>query len=64
MIAQPVLTALAAIPLVGEHLAIWQLLGGGVVLLGVYLVNTAQPQKETSPAKAGLVEAQNETARD
>lgn len=62
MIAQPVLTALAAIPLVGEHLAVWQLLGGGVVLLGVYLVNTAQLQKETSPAEAGLVEAQNDTA--
>ena len=53
MIAQPVLTALAAIPLVGESLSGSQWLGGGVVLLGIYLVNTAQ-EKKASPAKSGL----------
>lgn len=39
MIAQPVLTALLAIPLVGESLVPWQIAGGVVVLAGVYLVN-------------------------
>jgi drug/metabolite transporter (DMT)-like permease len=56
MVAQPVLTALAAIPLVGETLSTSQWLGGGVVLLGVYLVNTSQAKK-TSPEKTGLVSA-------
>lgn len=39
MIAQPVLTALIAIPLAGEPLSLAQLVGGATVLLGIYLVN-------------------------
>lgn len=39
MVAQPVLTALLAVPLAGEHLGIAQLLGGLVTLFGIYLVN-------------------------
>jgi drug/metabolite transporter (DMT)-like permease len=39
MIAQPVLTALIAIPLAGEPLSLAQLAGGATVLLGIYLVN-------------------------
>jgi drug/metabolite transporter (DMT)-like permease len=39
MIAQPVLTALLAIPLAGEALYPAQWLGGLVVLAGIYLVN-------------------------
>lgn len=45
MIAQPVLTALLAIPILGESLFPGQLLGGVVVLLGIFLVNTAPPQQ-------------------
>lgn len=44
MIAQPVLTALLAIPILGESLFPGQLIGGVVVLLGIFLVNTAPPQ--------------------
>jgi len=44
MIAQPVLTALLAIPVLGEALFPGQLIGGGVVLLGIFLVNTAPVQ--------------------
>jgi len=44
MIAQPVLTALLAIPILGEALFPGQLIGGGVVLLGIFLVNTAPVQ--------------------
>ncbi len=39
MIAQPVLTALLAIPFAGEFLSPAQWLGGCAVLLGIYLVN-------------------------
>jgi drug/metabolite transporter (DMT)-like permease len=43
MIAQPVLTALLAIPLIGEPLLTSQWLGGLAVLAGIYLVNRSQP---------------------
>ena len=43
MIAQPVLTALLAIPLIGEVLMTGQVLGGVMVLAGIYLVNRSQP---------------------
>ena len=39
LLAQPVLTALFAVPLLGEALAGQQLLGGAVALAGIYLVN-------------------------
>lgn len=41
MVAQPVLTALMAIPLAGEPLDFAQLLGGLAVLGGIYLLNRA-----------------------
>ncbi len=44
MIAQPVLTALLAIPVLGEALFPGQFIGGMVVLLGIFLVNTSPPQ--------------------
>lgn len=40
MVAQPVLTALLAIPFVGEALLEGQILGGAMTLVGIYLVNT------------------------
>ncbi len=42
MIAQPVLTALLAIPLLGETLQAAQWIGGLAVLAGIYLVNRSQ----------------------
>lgn len=41
LLTQAPLTALLAIPLLGEHLAPWQLAGGLMVLLGVWIVNRA-----------------------
>jgi drug/metabolite transporter (DMT)-like permease len=41
MVGQPVVTALLAIPLLGEHLAPVQWIGGAVVLAGIYLVHRA-----------------------
>ena len=42
MVAQPVLTALLAIPLEGEALLLGQILGGAAALGGIYLVNMAR----------------------
>jgi drug/metabolite transporter (DMT)-like permease len=43
LIAQPVVTALLAIPLAGEGLGAWQVLGGAGVLGGIWLVVRSQP---------------------
>lgn len=47
LLGQPVITALLSIPLLGEWLSIQQIVGGTIVLVGVYLVN-----RRTSPAQA------------
>ena len=47
MVAQPVLTALMAIPLAGEALNAAQLLGGIAVLAGIYLLNRVHAGKQT-----------------
>ncbi len=39
MLAQPVVTALLAGPLLGETLSLWQIVGGVTVLVGVYTVH-------------------------
>lgn len=48
MILQPVVTTLLAIPFFGEVPTIWQALGGGFALAGIYIVNqthhTSQPE--------------------
>ena len=51
MVAQPVLTALMAIPLAGEPLNAAQLLGGLAVLAGIYMLNRYHARRE--PALAG-----------
>ena len=43
MVAQPVLTALLAVPLMHEALLLPQVIGGALTLGGIYLVNTSQP---------------------
>ncbi len=53
MIAQPVITALMAIPLVGEGLRPGQWIGGLIVLAGIYLVNKS---RETATAPSPLDE--------
>jgi drug/metabolite transporter (DMT)-like permease len=39
MILQPIITTLLAIPLLGEIPSIWQGIGGGIALVGIYVVN-------------------------
>ena len=39
LLAQPVLTAILAIPLLGEALFPLQVIGGILVLIGIYIVN-------------------------
>ncbi len=39
LLGQPVITALLSIPLLGELLSIQQIIGGALVLAGIYLVN-------------------------
>jgi len=48
MVLQPVVTALLAIPLLDEIPTVWQGIGGGIALLGIYLVNRShQTEAET-----------------
>jgi drug/metabolite transporter (DMT)-like permease len=42
LLGQPVVTALLALPLLGETLNLWHILGGLAVLLGVYLVHRSR----------------------
>lgn len=49
MIAQPVLTALMAIPLASESLVPAQWIGGLVVLAGIYLVNRSRDSRPIQP---------------
>ncbi|HSO12889.1 MAG TPA: DMT family transporter [Anaerolineales bacterium] len=44
MVLQPVVTAILAIPFLGEIPNIWQGIGGGVALLGIYMVNQSHQQ--------------------
>ena len=55
LIGQPVVTALLAIPLLGEALRTEQWLGGLVVLVGIYLVHRSREGSEV----AGLVSTGN-----
>ena len=52
MLGQPVLTALFAIPLLGETLSPWQVVGGIAVLAGVYTVHQSRRQA-APPAREG-----------
>lgn len=47
MVLQPVVTAVLAIPLLGEVPTIWQGLGGVVALIGIYMVNLSHYRKDT-----------------
>jgi len=45
-----VITALISIPLLGEFLSLQQVIGGTVVLIGIYLVNRRSSMGGKSPA--------------
>ena len=55
MILQPVITTLLAIPLLGEIPGIWQVMGGAIALVGIYLVNRSHIQEgQETTASQGL----------
>lgn len=47
MVLQPVVTAILAIPLLGEVPNIWQGLGGVIALVGIFMVNQSHYKKDT-----------------
>lgn len=55
MVLQPVVTALLAIPLLGEIPGIWQGVGGGIALVGIYIVNRSHQQALKIPNAKMLV---------
>lgn len=44
MVLQPVVTAILAIPLLGEIPTVWQGVGGAIALIGIYMVNQSHQQ--------------------
>jgi drug/metabolite transporter (DMT)-like permease len=52
LLGQPVVTAIVAGLLLGERLSGWQILGGGMVLLGVYIVHHSR--QDVKQAAQGL----------
>jgi drug/metabolite transporter (DMT)-like permease len=49
MVLQPVVTALLAIPLLGEIPGVWQGVGGVIALVGIYVVNRSHQQTPKIP---------------
>lgn len=49
MVLQPVVTAILAIPLLKEVPNIWQVLGGGIALAGIYIINRAHHRTIKEP---------------
>jgi drug/metabolite transporter (DMT)-like permease len=45
LLGQPVITAIAAFFILGEALSTWQILGGIIVIAGIYLVNIMRLRK-------------------
>jgi drug/metabolite transporter (DMT)-like permease len=50
MILQPIVTALLAIPLLGEIPSVWQGIGGAIALVGIYVVNESHTRNRAEPA--------------
>ena len=52
MVLQPVVTALLAIPLLGEIPGIWQGVGGAIALIGIYMVNQSHNRNQLKTPNA------------
>ena len=50
MILQPIVTAVLAIPLLGEIPSIWQGIGGAIALVGIYIVNQSYNRTQLEPS--------------
>ena len=49
VVLQPIVTALLAIPLLGEIPTIWQGIGGAIALVGIYIVNQSHNRDQQGP---------------
>jgi len=52
MVLQPVVTAILAIPLLGEIPSIWQAAGGAIALIGIYMVNQSHNRNQVKTPNA------------
>jgi len=52
MVLQPVVTAILAIPLLGEIPGIWQGVGGAIALIGIYMVNQSHNRNQLKTPNA------------
>jgi len=52
MVLQPVVTAILAIPLLGEIPSIWQGTGGAIALIGIYMVNQSHNRNQVKTPNA------------
>lgn len=52
MVLQPVVTAILAIPLLGEVPSIWQGVGGAIALVGIYMVNQSHNRNQLKTPNA------------
>ena len=57
VVLQPILTALLAIPLLGEIPTIWQGIGGVIALIGIYVVNRSH---QRSTPQSGSADQRNQ----
>jgi drug/metabolite transporter (DMT)-like permease len=57
VVLQPILTALLAIPLLGEIPTIWQGIGGAIALIGIYVVNRSH---QRSTPQSGSADQRNQ----
>jgi len=56
LLVQPVITALLSIPLLGEPLSVQQIIGGALVLSGIYLVNRRRSKTLVdAPVNSGVI---------
>ena len=55
VVLQPIVTALLAIPLLGEIPTIWQGIGGAIALAGIYIVNQAHQRSRPVDQRSTVV---------
>jgi len=54
LLIQPVITALVALPILGEAPTPWQIVGGLITLSGIYIVHRGRTEGEARPAAPSL----------
>lgn len=53
LLAQPVVTAIVALPLLGESPTMWHLVGGVITMAGIYTVHRSMTRESDAPPAAG-----------